>query len=76
MSKYGHCLWELLLRHRAGELDCEISLIISNHPDLKSVADSFNIPFEVFKITKDTKVDQEGKELEMMHNHLEEALNY
>jgi formyltetrahydrofolate deformylase len=66
VSKYDHCLWELLLRHRAGELDCEIALIISNHPDLKPVADAFSIPFEVFKINKDTKDEQEGKELEMM----------
>lgn len=68
VSKYDHCLWELLLRHRAGELDCEIALIISNHEDLRPVADAFNVPFEVFKITKDTKVEQEAKEIEMMQN--------
>ena len=61
VSKYDHCLWELLLRHRAGELDCEIALIISNHPDLQNIADSFNIPFHVFKITKDTKKEMEAK---------------
>ena len=44
VSKYDHCLWELLLRHRNGELDCDIVLIVSNHPDLKPIADSFNIP--------------------------------
>jgi formyltetrahydrofolate deformylase len=66
VSKYDHCLWELLLRHRAGELDCEIALVISNHPDLKPVADAFNVPFEVFKITKATKTEQENKEIEMM----------
>lgn len=68
VSKYDHCLWELLLRHRAGELDCEIALVISNHPDLKSVADSFNVPFEVFKITKDTKAEQEAKEIALMQS--------
>jgi formyltetrahydrofolate deformylase len=66
VSKYDHCLWELLLRHRAGELDCDIALIISNHEDLKPVADAFNVPFHVFKITKDTKAAQEAKELELM----------
>mmetsp|Transcript_34704 Transcript_34704/g.51779 ORF Transcript_34704/g.51779 Transcript_34704/m.51779 type:complete len:347 (-) Transcript_34704:248-1288(-) len=66
VSKYDHCLWELLLRHREGELDCNLKLIISNHPDLKPIADSFNIPFEVFKITKDTRAEQESKELELM----------
>ena len=44
VSKYDHCLWELLLRHKAGELDCDISVIVSNHPDLKPVADTFGIP--------------------------------
>jgi len=66
VSKYDHCLWELLLRQKAGELDCEISLIISNHPDLHFIAQAFNIPYEVFKITKATKEEQEQKELKMM----------
>ena len=70
VSKYDHCLWELLLRHRAGEMDCEIALVISNHPDLKPVADAFNIPFEVYKITKDTKAEQEAKEIELMQSDL------
>lgn len=68
VSKYDHCLWEILLRQKSGELNCEISLIISNHPDLKYIADSFNIPFELFKITKATKDEQEKKELDMMVN--------
>lgn len=66
VSKYGHTLWELLLRHQSGELPCDIVLIISNHEDLRHVADSFNIRFEVFKITKETKREQEDKELELM----------
>lgn len=66
VSKYDHCLWEILLRHRAGELDCDVSVILSNHPDLKYIADSFDIPFEVFKITKDTKKEQEAKELKLL----------
>mmetsp|Transcript_5405 Transcript_5405/g.10444 ORF Transcript_5405/g.10444 Transcript_5405/m.10444 type:complete len:344 (-) Transcript_5405:193-1224(-) len=66
ISKYDHCLWELLLRHRAGELDCEIALIISNHPDLQNIADSFNIPFHVFKITKDNKQEVEAQELALL----------
>lgn len=66
VSKYDHVLWDILLRHKAGELDCDIPLIISNHPDLKPVADAFGIQFEVFKITKDTKRAQEDKEIELM----------
>lgn len=68
VSKYDHCLWELLLRHKAGEFDCDISVIISNHPDLKPIAESFGLPFEVFEITKDTKKEQEEKELHMLQN--------
>ena len=41
VGRYDHCLWELLLRHRAGELNCDITAIISNHPDLQPVADTF-----------------------------------
>jgi formyltetrahydrofolate deformylase len=66
VSKYEHCLWELLLRHKAGELDCEIACIISNHPDLESVAETFGIPFHVFAITKATKEGQERLELELL----------
>ena len=66
VSKYEHCFWELLLRHRSGELPCDIALVISNHPDLKYIADMFGIRFEVFKITKETKAAQEAKELELL----------
>ena len=69
VSKYDHVLWELLLRHRAGELDCDISLIISNHPDLKNIADAFNIPFHVFKITKDTKKEMEAQEMALLEQY-------
>ncbi|KAL7545771.1 hypothetical protein ACHAWF_012723, partial [Thalassiosira exigua] len=66
VSKYDHCLWELLLRHQAGELDCDISVIISNHPDLEHVAKTFGVPFAVFFITKETKAEQEANELELL----------
>jgi formyltetrahydrofolate deformylase len=64
VSKYDHCLYDLLLRHRAGELACEIALVVSNHPDLAPVAAQFGVPFEVFPITKDTKRAQEEREIE------------
>jgi len=62
VSKYDHCLYDLLLRQRSGELPCDIPLIISNHPDLKPVADQFGIPFEVYPITPETKRAQEERE--------------
>ena len=69
VSKYDHCLYDLLLRHRAGELDCDIALIVSNHPDLEPVAKQFEVPFHIFPITKDTKAAQEQQELELLAAH-------
>ena len=45
VSKYDHCLVDLLYRHQSGELACEIPLIISNHPDSQPIADFYRIPF-------------------------------
>jgi len=68
-TRYDHCLWEILLRHRAGELECDIPLIISNHETLRSVANTFDIPYYVFPITKDTKFHQEEQQMELLHEH-------
>jgi formyltetrahydrofolate deformylase len=67
VSKYEHCLWELLLRYRANELPCTIDLIVSNHEDLRHIAETFGIRYEVFKITKDTKAAQEEAEIKLLH---------
>ncbi len=45
VSKYEHCLYDILSRYSSGELEVEIPLIISNHPDLEHIAKSFNIPY-------------------------------
>jgi formyltetrahydrofolate deformylase len=66
VSKYDHCLYDLLLRHRSGELDCEIPLIISNHPDLEPIARQFDIAFRVFPIARETKAAQERQELALL----------
>jgi len=70
VSKYDHCLWEILLRHEAKELDCEIKVIISNHPKLKLIADTFNIPFKCFPINPGNKLDQERQEIELRKDDL------
>ncbi len=69
MSKYDHCLWELLLRHRAGEIQCDIPVIISNHEDLRPVAETFNISYHVFPITTESKAEQEQKQMALLHEH-------
>ena len=66
VSRTDHCLYDLLLRHRAGELRCELSLIVSNHPDLAKVADQFGIPFHIFPIRSETKAAQEAKEIALL----------
>lgn len=66
VSKTVHCLYDLLLRHQAGELRCEIPLIVSNHETHRSVAEQFGIPLHVFPITKETKPAQEDAELALL----------
>ncbi len=62
VSKVEHCLYDLLLRHRAGELSCDIGMVVSNHEDLSFVAKQFDIPFHLFPIDKANKVEQEQKQ--------------
>jgi formyltetrahydrofolate deformylase len=66
VSRYEHCLVDLLWRHRAGELPCEIALIVSNHPDLRASAEHHGIRFEVFPVTKQNKAEQEARELALL----------
>lgn len=66
VSRYDHCLFDLLLRHRAGELDCDIPLIVSNHKELRHIGEQFNVPYHVFPIVKENKAEQEARELELL----------
>jgi len=66
VSRYDHCLYDLFLRHRGGELACEMALVVSNHPDLATVAREFGVRFEQFPITRENKLAQERKELELL----------
>ena len=69
VSKLSHCLFDMFARYTAGEWNVEIPLIISNHPDLQHVAERFGIPFYLFPITKETKEEQERKEMELLAKH-------
>lgn len=66
VSKYNHCLYDLMLRAASGELRGEIALVVSNHPDLESVVKPFGIPFYTFPISPANKADQERTELELL----------
>ncbi|MFQ5698124.1 MAG: formyltetrahydrofolate deformylase [Myxococcota bacterium] len=65
VSRSEHCLWDLFLRHRLGELRCEIVCVISNHPDLEPVARQFGVPFHLLPITPETRSAQEARQLEI-----------
>ncbi|MCD8386747.1 MAG: formyltetrahydrofolate deformylase [Bacteroidales bacterium] len=65
VSKMSHCLYDLLARYKAGELDCDIPCIVSNHEDLRYVAEQFGIPYYVWSIKKDHSNKREVEEAEM-----------
>lgn len=69
VSRQDHCLFDLIWRQRAKEFIAEIPLIISNHSNLKGVAEQFNIDFQHIPINKDNKSEQEAKQLELLRNY-------
>ena len=73
VSRYDHCFYDLLLRHRAGELVCEIPLVVSNHADLEGVARQFGIDFYHLPVTPETKASQEQRAAELVHHDLPES---
>ncbi len=69
VSKYDHCLNDLLYHYRTGKLNIEIPLIISNHPDLQSLADWHGIPYYHLPVSADTKPQQEGQIWDLIQEH-------
>ena len=69
VSKYDHCLYDILGRYNSGELDVDIPFIISNHDTLRPIADSFNIPFYHIPVTKETKAKAEDQQLDLCKKH-------
>jgi formyltetrahydrofolate deformylase len=65
-SKLEHCLYDLLVRHRAGELACDMAMVISNHPNAKPIAEHFGIPFHHVPFTAETRVAAEEKIRELV----------
>lgn len=63
MSKYDHCLVDLLYRQRGGELACDFPFIVSNHPDTKHHADFYGVPFQLITISKENKGQAEAQQL-------------
>ena len=69
VSKYDHCLYDLLGRFKSGELEVEIPFILSNHPDLQPIAESFGIPYYHIPVSKDTKAQAEEQQLALLKQH-------
>ena len=69
VSRQPHCLYDLLARWKSGELEVVIPLIISNHEDLRPVAEQFGVDFHHFPICGDTKDEQEEAQLELLARH-------
>jgi formyltetrahydrofolate deformylase len=69
VSKYDHCLVDLLYRWHIGELPCEIPLIISNHPDAKRHADFYQIPYHAIPVTKENKPEAERQQLQLVREN-------
>jgi formyltetrahydrofolate deformylase len=69
VSKYDHCLVDLLYRHKSGELACDIPLIISNHPDNQAVADFFGIPYVIVQVMREDKAAAEATIQALIEEH-------
>lgn len=69
VSKYNHCLYDLLSRFHSGELEVDIPFILSNHNDLRYIAEQFNIPFYYIPIQPETKAEGERKQLELLRTY-------
>jgi formyltetrahydrofolate deformylase len=69
VSRYEHCLLDLLQRQQAGELACNISLIVGNHPDAQRLADFYGVPFHHVAISPADKEPAERRQLELLESH-------
>ena len=74
VSKYDHCLYDILARYQSKELAVDIPFILSNHIDLASIAERFDIPFYHVPITKENKNEAESRQLEILKHHKVECI--
>ncbi len=69
VSKLPHCFYDLLARYESGELAVEIPVIVSNHDDMRPVAERLGIEYHRIEITKENKLEQEQRQLELLAAH-------
>ena len=66
VSQYAHCLNDLLFRNSVGELNLDVVAVVSNHPDLKGIADFYGVPFHHIPVTRETKPEAEAALLDIV----------
>lgn len=69
VSRYQHCLLDLLYRHEIGELDCDIPLIVSNHTDAQGLAQFYRIPFHHIPVDEGNRAEAESRQLTLLDQH-------
>jgi formyltetrahydrofolate deformylase len=69
VSRYQHCLVDLLHRHQTRELSCEIALVIGNHPDAKSLAEFYQVPFHHVPVEASRKVEAEAEQIQLLERN-------
>lgn len=74
VSKYDHCLYDILSQQRSGKLACQIPFIISNHKDLSFIAEQFKVPFYHIAVTKENKKEAEEQQLKLLTEHRVESI--
>ena len=71
VSRYDHCLLDLLWRWRRGQLDAQIVMVISNHPDLREDAGLFDVPYHHVPVEKDHTAEAEARQLDLLDGRCE-----
>ncbi len=71
VSRYDHCLLDLLWRERRGELPIQTVQVVSNHENLRTDVASFGVPYEYIPVTRDTKAEAERRELELLRGRVD-----
>ncbi len=68
VSKFDHCLADLLYRYRSGELHCELPIVLSNHEDTRWLADATRVPYQHIAVTRDSKHEAERMQLAILRD--------
>lgn len=71
VSREDHCLLELLWQWKAGDIQADLAMVISNHPDLRLAVEPYGIPFHHIPVTKETKPQAEAAQLELMQGKVD-----